>query len=116
MAGVRGRDRRPEWAANPRFADAYRRKVNEASLDERIADWTRERTNREATDLVQAAGVAAFPAAANEEFWDDPHWHARNTWTAIDHPLRDNVTIRSFLALQRDARLRAGAGAAAGRG
>lgn len=44
-------------------------------------------------DHVMNGRVAAYPASANEEFFADPHWQARGTWAAVDHPSRDNITI-----------------------
>lgn len=83
----------PSWTADPRFADGYRRKLNEDALDEKITEWTRQRTNQDVTELLQGAGVAAFPSSANDEFFNDPHWQARGTWAKIDHPVRAGVTI-----------------------
>ena len=76
----------PAWARQPRFADAYRRLRNQDALDTHITAWTRRRTNREAMRLLQADGVAAAPANAVEELFDDPHFLGRQSWIELQHP------------------------------
>ena len=78
---------RPRWGRDPRFADKYRRKRNEEALDERIAAWTKRRTHYEATERLQAEGVAAFPVMGSRETYSDPHWRARDSWLQVDHQL-----------------------------
>src|SRR5207244_2146866 len=52
---------KPSLADDPRFATAAKRKENEAALDDTITAWTRERDRWEITEVLQKAGVAAFP-------------------------------------------------------
>ena len=44
-----------------------------------VAAWTRERSNIEATHLLQRAGIAAAPAYKVSELFHDPHDIARRT-------------------------------------
>ena len=78
---------RPRWGRDRRFADKFRRKRNEEALDESMSAWTKRRTHYEATELLQAQGVAAFPVMGSRELYSDPHWRARDSWLQIDHEL-----------------------------
>jgi len=42
----------PTWKGDAAFADAYSRQRNSAALDARLAEWTRQRTPEEVTDLL----------------------------------------------------------------
>ncbi|MBI3744515.1 MAG: CoA transferase [Chloroflexi bacterium] len=77
----------PAWASDPRFADKFRRKRNEAALDALIEQWTRQYTHNRAAMLLQAEGVAAFPVAGSRDLYEDPHWKARHAWLERQHPL-----------------------------
>ena len=67
----------PEWAADPRFADACARKRHEPLLDALVARWTRERTAPEVMTTLQRAGVAAIPTFDARDLADDPHVRER---------------------------------------
>jgi len=75
-----------EWAADPRFADAYARHRNEAELDRAITAWTREHTAREITERLQKAGVAAFPCLTAMGIIEDPQLRARDFFVTVNHP------------------------------
>lgn len=78
---------RPAWSRDRHFADKFRRKRNEERLDEHIAKWTKKRSHYEATKMLQAEGVAAFPVMGVRELYSDPHWRARESWLQIQHDL-----------------------------
>ncbi|MEE9285611.1 MAG: CoA transferase, partial [Dehalococcoidia bacterium] len=75
----------PPWRDDPRFADKFRRKRNEPALDALIGEWTRQRTHYEVAALLQAQGVAAFPASSARDVYTDPHWKARDAWVEMQH-------------------------------
>lgn len=81
----------PPWLDDPRFADKFRRKRHEPALDERIAQWTRERPHYDAAALLQAEGVAAFPVSSAPDLYTDPHWKARDAWLDVEHPYGPEV-------------------------
>ena len=78
---------KPSLASDPRFATAEQRKANEAELDEAITAWTRERDRWEITELLQRAGVAAFPSMSNKDLAEDPHLAARGYLVQLEHPV-----------------------------
>ena len=88
----------PEWnalaavladetlATDAHFADRASRWRNRRALDEIIAGWTRMVTPQRATELLQAAGVAAMPVMNIADQFADPHLNARETYVEVDHP------------------------------
>ena len=76
----------PELAVDPRFSTAAQRKRNEDELDQIITRWTHSRDRWEITQLLQRAGVAAFPTMSNQDLADDPHLIERGFIVEVDHP------------------------------
>jgi benzylsuccinate CoA-transferase BbsF subunit len=73
-------------ADDPRFGTAVLRKRNEAELDRIITQWTSERDRWEITELLQRAGVAAFPTLSNKDLAHDPHLRERGYLVELEHP------------------------------
>lgn len=76
----------PGLAADPRFSTAAERKRNEDGLDRIITRWTSSRDRWETTELLQRAGVAAFPTMSNLDLADDLHLIERGFIVEVDHP------------------------------
>ena len=76
----------PELAVDARFATAELRKEHEAALDEIITTWTTAHDRWETTELLQQAGVAAFPSMSNRDLVEDRHLNARDFFVELDHP------------------------------
>lgn len=76
----------PEWASDPRFADAAARHANADALDRLVEGWTRGHTPREATEILQRAGVAAGPVLGADDLLRDPQLRARGLVVENDHP------------------------------
>ena len=82
LAGVVGID-----PADTRFATAADRKANEAELDKLIAAWNQERDQWDVTELLQAAGVPAFPSLSSRSLEANPHLADRGLIERLDHPV-----------------------------
>ena len=76
----------PGWMRDPNFASRYQRLRHRSELDQRVSEWTRERTSGEATEALQSQGVAAMPVMDAEERLADPHYKARGLYQEIEHP------------------------------
>lgn len=76
----------PTLSDDPRFASADLRKRNEDELDERIGAWCSERSPEEVRDLLQKAGVAAFPPMTAKDLHDDAHLGSRDYFVELPHP------------------------------
>ena len=77
---------RPELASEPRFASAAARKAHEEEIDRILAEWCASRDRWEVTELLQAAGVPAFPSVSSEDLRTDPHLAAREAFNTVEHP------------------------------
>jgi benzylsuccinate CoA-transferase BbsF subunit len=77
----------PNLADDPRFKTAALRKQNEEALDRIIEAWTAPRDRWEATEILQAAGVAAVPSLGAKDLVEDPHMNARGYQVQLPHPV-----------------------------
>ena len=76
----------PSWTFQPEFADAYRRSQHRGELDQRVAEWTKERTPEEVSELLQRACVAAVPVMNIEDQFTNPHFRERGVFVDLEHP------------------------------
>jgi len=83
----------PDWAREPRFADAYSRWSNQEELDRLVTEWTINHTHYEVTEMLQNAGVAAIPSLSNEEIVNDPHFRHRGISTTVEHPVMGEQVV-----------------------
>jgi len=86
QGGPQSARRESTLAGDARFATAPGRKANEDALDEIVSVWCRARSAEEVTRLLQAAGVAAFPAMTAADLHDDPHLGSRDYFVELPHP------------------------------
>ncbi len=75
----------PSLADDPRFASAELRKRNEDALDRIISDSTARRDRWETTEMLQRAGVAAFPTLNNKDIAHDPNLRERGFLVELNH-------------------------------
>jgi benzylsuccinate CoA-transferase BbsF subunit len=75
-----------ELAVDPRYATLAERKRNEDELEAVVGAWTATRSAEEATRVLQAAGVAAFPTMTNQDLAEDPHLNSRGFFVDVPHP------------------------------
>jgi benzylsuccinate CoA-transferase BbsF subunit len=83
LCGIMGN---PEWAEDARFSTVKARWDNQDELDGYIEQWTVEFTPRQVTDMLQEAGVAAFPVLSNRGLVEDRHLESRGFFEEWDHP------------------------------
>ena len=76
----------PAWADEPIFASRYSRLNHRRELDARLSEWTKAQTAWDATELLQANGVAAFPVLDAEGRLFNPHFQERGLYSEIEHP------------------------------
>jgi len=82
----------PAWTRDPRFATRASRLENAADLDERIEEWTRERTPTEVMAALQGAGIAAGVVQNVEDrMRRDPQLRARRFPEEIEHLKKGRV-------------------------
>ena len=73
----------PEWTADEKFGDAFRRWKNHDELDGLIEEWTSQRTAAEVTSALQSKGVAAFTSLSPLGLMQDEHLAARSVFPTV---------------------------------
>ncbi|MBI4518649.1 MAG: CoA transferase [Deltaproteobacteria bacterium] len=81
----------PAWAGA--FADAGSRVAKLEALHEQLSAWTRQFDDYELARRLQEHGVAAAPILNVADLLNDPHYRARRTFIAVQHPLGFSETI-----------------------
>jgi crotonobetainyl-CoA:carnitine CoA-transferase CaiB-like acyl-CoA transferase len=76
----------PELVGDQAFNTLSARKLREDTLDLIIGAWTRRRTNVEAMEALQAAGVPAGAALGVDELTRNEHVQARKVFQTVQHP------------------------------
>jgi itaconate CoA-transferase len=79
--------RKPELAADPRFAANARRHENRAALEAIILDVFRPLTAAQVVERLDAAQIANARVNAMEEVWSHAQLAARNRWVQVDSPV-----------------------------
>ena len=77
---------RPALAADPRFSSPPTRKANEDELDCIVSSWCRNQDRWAAAEILQTAGVPAFPSVSSADLRQDPHLAARGAFHELEHP------------------------------
>ena len=75
----------PAWADADEYGDAFLRWRNQDTLEQRVSAWTATRTAEEVTDLLQSAGIAAFPSLSADQLMDDQHLAQREAFPSTVH-------------------------------
>lgn len=75
----------PIWTDDERFADGFLRHKNQDELDKYISEWTEKHADIEITQILQNAGVAAFPSFSVEDLVNDSHMQARELFHEVEH-------------------------------
>ena len=76
----------PDWTRDEKFSDTYSRWKNRDELDRLVTEWTVNYTHYKVTEMLQRAGVAAFPSLSNQEIFSDPHFKERKLAVEVEHP------------------------------
>lgn len=75
---------RTDLVSDARFSDGISRWRNRQLLDEAISEWTAERTNIEAAEALQQAGVPAGPVYWPSQLMADTHLRERGYLVELD--------------------------------
>ncbi|MBW2268688.1 MAG: CoA transferase [Deltaproteobacteria bacterium] len=82
----------PAWARAAKFNTLGARLANADALDEKVEEWTRERSDYEVMAVLQHAGVAAGVVQNVEDLLrNDPQLRARGFFEEIEHLKRGRV-------------------------
>jgi crotonobetainyl-CoA:carnitine CoA-transferase CaiB-like acyl-CoA transferase len=76
-----------------RFLTRENRKINSGELDGLIAEWTAKYMDYEVMNILQNAGIAAFPSLNSKQLHSDPHLKNRGILPRVEHPVLGSVDI-----------------------
>jgi crotonobetainyl-CoA:carnitine CoA-transferase CaiB-like acyl-CoA transferase len=68
----------PAWATHPTYATNDGRAAAADTIDDGIAEWTKDQEDYDLMHLLQARGIAAAPVLEASRMFDDPHLRARD--------------------------------------
>jgi benzylsuccinate CoA-transferase BbsF subunit len=77
---------KPSWAQDGKFQTLAGRKEHENELEQKISEWTRQRTPQEIVEKLQAAGVSAGVINTMKDVYTDPQLTHRGQWVELNHP------------------------------
>jgi benzylsuccinate CoA-transferase BbsF subunit len=83
----------PEWAGRKEFKDEANRRRNQDKLDRLIEEWTRQRHQYKAMELLQKVGVAAGASLNIKDLVSDSQLKARRFFIETEHPVLGNLTL-----------------------
>jgi crotonobetainyl-CoA:carnitine CoA-transferase CaiB-like acyl-CoA transferase len=75
----------PEWAREPGLESLLGRLWQRDAVDAGVREWTSQRSWREVTEVLAAAGVPAGPVYEVPDLLDDQHLRTRDFWVSADH-------------------------------
>jgi crotonobetainyl-CoA:carnitine CoA-transferase CaiB-like acyl-CoA transferase len=74
------------WAKDSQFSTREGRKAAEDELDQRLGEWTRERTPHQVMYTLQKAGVPAAAVQNREDLFRDYHLRQRGYTVEVEQP------------------------------
>ncbi|MFN0148270.1 MAG: CaiB/BaiF CoA transferase family protein [Dehalococcoidia bacterium] len=83
LCGVIGR---PELASDPGLASVAGRRKRHDEIDAAIGEWAIAFDHIAASNMLQAAGIAAAPVMPNWEIVSDNHLNKRDFFVRVSHP------------------------------
>jgi len=83
LAGAIGK---PEWGADPRFADNALRFHNRHVIDKAIETWIEGKTTAEVIGILESKRVPCSPVNSAADIVDDPQVKAREMVVGLDYP------------------------------
>jgi crotonobetainyl-CoA:carnitine CoA-transferase CaiB-like acyl-CoA transferase len=77
----------PAWCRDEKFATLPGRKRHEDELEQRVGEWTKEKSAHEVMELLQAHGVPAGAVqTAQDVLENDEHMRERGYYVYLEHP------------------------------
>lgn len=75
----------PQLAEDDRFREVSARHANQAELDTRISDWTRDQDRETAVSRLVAAGIPAASVLNHVDLYHDQHLRERGFFERVHH-------------------------------
>ncbi len=81
----------PGWALDERYSNAAGRIAAQDEIDDRLSEWTRERSPYDVMRILQEAGVPAGVAQRSSDLLNDPQLAYRGFHRYLEHPEMGNI-------------------------
>ncbi|MCS5697917.1 CoA transferase [Cyanobium sp. FGCU-52] len=91
----------PELATDSRLTSAEGRHEHHDEIDRNISEWSCSRTPMEATEILQASGIAAGPVLSMLELTKDEHLHQRDYYQHLESSPEEGRYLGFPLRLSR---------------
>jgi crotonobetainyl-CoA:carnitine CoA-transferase CaiB-like acyl-CoA transferase len=75
-----------EWSEDPRYSNHNSRGENQEELDNKISEWTTQRTSKEVLAIMDENGVPSGKLFRAPEMLEDPHFKAREAIVGVPYP------------------------------
>lgn len=85
---------KPELIDDPRFEDNSARVENSEPLNEEIEEWTKQRTTKEAIEILETHDAIVGPVNNMGDIFEDEQYQARDDFVEVDDP--DVGPIKTF--------------------
>ena len=85
----------PALKDDPRYRDHASRGVNQAELDRRIGEWTKQRTVAELLELLEGNGVPCGRIFRAPDMLADPQYQARDSIVSVEHPVFGPIRMQN---------------------
>ena len=89
--------RRPDLAADARFADLPARQQHHDALDAIIGEWTAGYDKYDLMHRLQGMGIPAGPVLTGREVHFDPHYQSRGFIEPVEFPPERGVGVRPLM-------------------
>jgi crotonobetainyl-CoA:carnitine CoA-transferase CaiB-like acyl-CoA transferase len=83
---------REDLITDPRTATVAARKVNEAFVEQLVAEWTSQRTRQEVVTTLNAESIAVSPVLDFGDIIREPHFREREIVCEVEHPTAGTLT------------------------
>lgn len=84
----------PDLAKDPKFVDHASRGVNQAELDDLIADWTKDFALPDLLALLEADGIPSGRVFRAPDMLENEQYKARETIVETDHPVFGRIKMQ----------------------
>ena len=85
--------KRDDLGQDPGYSDVYQRWQHREELDQQIAIWTRQHEPGYLTEVLQQAGVPAFPSFNARDIFQDPHLQERELFNTLSDGKGKSATV-----------------------
>lgn len=75
-----------EWSEDPKYSSHNARGENQEELDNKISEWTKQRTSNDVLAVMDENGVPSGKLFRAPEMLEDPHFAAREAIVGVPYP------------------------------